>query len=78
VYKPTGKTGTTQTVYGRESEKGRDEKGLRGECYNSILAGYAPYDNPEVACSVVVPRIMDDKSGINSAIGKDVLDAYFD
>ncbi|AXR17035.1 MULTISPECIES: peptidoglycan D,D-transpeptidase FtsI family protein [unclassified Bacillus (in: firmicutes)] len=77
-YKPAGKTGTAQTVYGGESEKGRDEKGARRECYNLTLAGYAPYDNPEVAFSVVVPWIIDDKSGINSAIGKDVLDAYFD
>lgn len=36
-----------------------------------------PYDNPEVAFSVVLPRIQDDKSIINSVIGKDILDAYF-
>ncbi|MGY1423380.1 peptidoglycan D,D-transpeptidase FtsI family protein [Bacillus cereus] len=76
-YKPAGKTGTAQTVYGGESEKGRDEKGARRECYNLTLAGYAPYDNPEVAFSVVVPWIKDEKSGINSVIGKEILDAYF-
>lgn len=47
--------------------------------YNLTLAGYAPYDaDPEVAFSVVVPWVNDDKSGINSAIGKEILDAYFE
>ncbi|CAM4236934.1 peptidoglycan D,D-transpeptidase FtsI family protein [Bacillus paramycoides] len=77
-YKPAGKTGTAQTVYGGDSDIGRNDKGERIKCYNLTLAGYAPYDNPEVAFSVVVPWIIDDKSGINSAIGKDILDAYFD
>ena len=48
------------------------------ECYNLTLVGYAPYDNPEVAFSVVVPWLRNDKSGINSIIGKEVLDVYFD
>lgn len=77
-YKPAGKTGTAQTVYGGESDIGRNDKGERRECYNLTLAGYAPYDNPEVAFSVVVPWVMNDKSGINSDIGKEVLDAYFE
>ncbi|PFY59154.1 penicillin-binding protein [Bacillus toyonensis] len=77
-YKPTGKTGTAQTVYGGESDIGRNEKGDRRECYNLTFAGYAPYDDPEVAFSVVVPWVINDKSGINSDIGKEVLDAYFD
>ncbi|EJQ88912.1 peptidoglycan D,D-transpeptidase FtsI family protein [Bacillus toyonensis] len=77
-YKPAGKTGTAQTVYGGESDIGRNEKGDRRECYNLTLAGYAPYDDPEVAFSVVVPWVINDKSGINSDIGKEVLDAYFD
>ncbi|MGD6888152.1 peptidoglycan D,D-transpeptidase FtsI family protein [Bacillus mobilis] len=77
-YKPAGKTGTAQTVYGGESDVGRNEKGERKECYNLTLAGYAPYDNPEVAFSVVVPWVINDKSGINSDIGKEVLDAYFE
>ncbi|HDR4423995.1 TPA: penicillin-binding protein 2 [Bacillus cereus] len=78
AYKPAGKTGTAQTVYGGESDIGRNEKGERRECYNLTLAGYAPNDNPEVAFSVVVPWVINDKSGINSDIGKEVLDAYFE
>ena len=78
-YKPAGKTGTAETVYGGESDIGRDENNYRKKCYNLTLAGYAPYDaDPEVAFSVVVPWVNNDKSGINSAIGKEVLDAYFD
>ncbi|PFJ96122.1 penicillin-binding protein [Bacillus cereus] len=77
-YKPAGKTGTAQTVYGGESDIGRNDKGERIKCYNLTLAGYAPYDDPEVAFSVVVPWVINDKSGINSDIGKDVLDAYFE
>ncbi|MEC3317150.1 penicillin-binding transpeptidase domain-containing protein, partial [Bacillus thuringiensis] len=77
-YQPAGKTGTAQTVYGGENEIGRNAEGDRRECYNLTLAGYAPYDDPEVAFSVVVPWVENDKSGINSDIGKEVLDAYFD
>ncbi|KFM99766.1 penicillin-binding protein 2 [Bacillus clarus] len=78
-YKPAGKTGTAETVYGGESDIGRDEKNNRKKCYNLTLAGYAPYDaDPEVAFSVVVPWVNNDKSGINSAIGKEILDAYFE
>ncbi|KFN01924.1 penicillin-binding protein 2 [Bacillus clarus] len=76
-YKPAGKTGTAQTVYGGDNNIGRNAKGERIECYNLTLAGYAPYDNPEVAFSVVVPWVHNDKVGINSAIGKDILDEYF-
>ena len=57
-YKPAGKTGTAQTVYGGESDIGRNEKGERIKCYNLTLAGYAPYDDPEVAFSVVVPWVI--------------------
>ncbi|WP_439741439.1 peptidoglycan D,D-transpeptidase FtsI family protein [Bacillus pseudomycoides] len=77
-YKPAGKTGTAQTVYGGDSKIGRNEKGERIECYNLTLVGYAPYDNPEIAFSVVVPWVHNDKGGINSLIGKDILDIYFD
>lgn len=76
--KPAGKTGTAQTVYGGDSEIGRDENGKRKECYNITLAGYAPYNEPEVAFSVVVPWVTDDHLGLNSFIGKDILEAYFD
>ncbi|SDY93777.1 penicillin-binding protein 2 [Bacillus sp. 166amftsu] len=78
-YKPAGKTGTAEAIYGGDSDTGKDENGDRKKCYNLTLAGYAPYDaEPEVAFSVVVPWVNDDKSGINSKIGREVLDAYFE
>lgn len=78
-YKPAGKTGTAETVYGGDSDVGKDGKGNRKKCYNLTLAGYAPYDaEPEVAFSVVVPWVNNDQAGINSKIGREILDAYFD
>ncbi|MGE7862198.1 peptidoglycan D,D-transpeptidase FtsI family protein [Bacillus mobilis] len=76
-YKAAGKTGTAQTVYGGDKEIGRDAKGERKETYNLTLVGYAPFEDPEVAFSVVVPWV-DDKSGINGYISRDIMDAYFD
>ncbi|CAM4289825.1 Penicillin-binding protein [Bacillus manliponensis] len=76
-HNPAGKTGTAETVYGGDDKIGRNEKGARVECYNLTLVGYAPQDNPEVAFSVVVPWVYNDKGGINSLIGKEILDSYF-
>nr|WP_263327721.1 penicillin-binding protein 2 [Neobacillus sp. Marseille-Q6967] len=66
-YNPAGKTGTAQVL---------DRNG--GYNYNLTLVGYAPYENPEVAISVVVPNVENDSSGINKTIGKRVLDFYFE
>lgn len=76
-YTAAGKTGTAQTVYGGDKEIGRNAKGERKETYNLTLVGYAPFEDPEVAFSVVVPWV-DDKSGINGYISRDIMDAYFD
>lgn len=62
-YQAAGKTGTAQI----------------GDGYNLTLVGYAPYDNPEVAISVVVPEVNDSSSGsVNKKIGGRILDAYFE
>ncbi|MEH6940248.1 peptidoglycan D,D-transpeptidase FtsI family protein [Bacillus sp. JJ722] len=66
-YAPAGKTGTAQVS---------DGKG--GYDYNLTLVGYAPYESPEIAISVVVPTVNDDGSAINKSIGRKVMDAYFD
>jgi len=76
-YKAAGKTGTAETVYGGDKEIGRKANGERKETYNLTLVGYAPLEDPEVAFSVVVPWV-DDKSGINGYISRDIMDAYFD
>ncbi|PEQ01489.1 peptidoglycan D,D-transpeptidase FtsI family protein [Bacillus toyonensis] len=77
-YKAAGKTGTAQTVYGGDKEIGRNAKGERVQVYNLTLVGYAPLEDPEVAFSVVVPWVHDDKTGINGYISREIMDAYFD
>ncbi|WP_416149362.1 penicillin-binding transpeptidase domain-containing protein [Salipaludibacillus sp. HK11] len=66
-YDPAGKTGTAQvTVDGQYAN-------------NQTFVGYAPYDNPEVAISVVVPGTADiDSSGVAMRIAEGSLDAYFE
>ncbi|WP_377888482.1 peptidoglycan D,D-transpeptidase FtsI family protein [Alkalihalobacillus sp. R86527] len=62
-YVAAGKTGTAQI----------------GDDYNLTLVGFAPYNNPEVAFSVVIPEVNDSSSGyVNKKIGGRVLDAYFE
>ncbi|MBS4209108.1 penicillin-binding protein 2 [Bacillus sp. FJAT-50079] len=68
-YEPAGKTGTAET---------RDQA---TDVWNLTLVGYAPYKNPEVAMSVVVPSAYVDGASdnrINLKIGERVMDAYFD
>ena len=64
-------------MYGGDKEIGRKANGERKETYNLTFVGYAPLEDPEVAFSVVVPWV-DDKSGINGYISRDIMDAYFD
>lgn len=75
-YKPAGKTGTAQAFYdGPERYKYKEPPAVM----NLSLVGYAPYDKPEVAMSVIVPWAYQGSSGhtANYEIGRRVLDAYF-
>jgi cell division protein FtsI/penicillin-binding protein 2 len=78
-YRPAGKTGTAQTFYDGPNEAFR--KGGPGgtpmPTYNLTLIGYAPFEDPEVAFSVVVPWV-DQNSRINKEIGRRAMDAYFE
>ncbi|MFA9559373.1 peptidoglycan D,D-transpeptidase FtsI family protein [Evansella sp. AB-rgal1] len=65
-YNPAGKTGTAQVRVNRR------------DAHNQTFVGYAPYDNPEVAFSVVVHGMHVDEGGVSLAISKRVLDAYFE
>lgn len=89
-YTVAGKTGTAQRHYYDpvKDENGniiRDEDG-NVESYEAIpvenltLVGYAPYENPEIAFAVVVPDmgIVNGQHQVNKAIGKGLLDAYFE
>lgn len=74
-YNLAGKTGTAQSFY-YDSEKKKlyvDEP-----TFNLTLVGYAPFDNPEVAFSIVVPYVKSDKHPINKLIGQDIIKAYFE
>ncbi|WP_245415692.1 penicillin-binding transpeptidase domain-containing protein [Alteribacter populi] len=66
-FEAAGKTGTAQVkVNGQDGN-------------NQTLVGYAPYDNPEVAFSIVVPGVaIRDAGGIANRIGVEILEAYFD
>jgi cell division protein FtsI/penicillin-binding protein 2 len=76
-YLPAGKTGTAQAFYDGPNRSNYEEAPAVN---NLSLVGYAPYNNPEVAMSVVVPWVYTGRSGpsINTDIGRRVLDAYFD
>ncbi|WP_414840151.1 peptidoglycan D,D-transpeptidase FtsI family protein [Carnobacterium sp. TMP28] len=72
-YKAGGKTGTAEAPYDGPVES---SKGSRVE--NRTFIGYAPFDNPEIAVTVVVPYLpLPNTSRENTAIARQVLDAYF-
>ncbi|MBB6454627.1 cell division protein FtsI/penicillin-binding protein 2 [Salirhabdus euzebyi] len=71
-YVAAGKTGTAQNMI---YENGQ----LVEETENLTLVGYAPYDNPEIAFSIIVPNVgVRTRTGINNKIGERILDAYFE
>ncbi len=74
-YKPAGKTGTAQAFY-----DGPIKSKQNTPTYNLTLIGYAPYNDPEVAFSVVVPWAYQHEPHypINNKIGRKILDAYFE
>lgn len=75
-YKPAGKTGTAQSFY-----DGPDKSKTGTSTYNTTLVAYAPYDNPEVAISVVVPWVYNNygqRYSMTNEIGRKVLDKYFE
>ncbi len=64
---PAGKTGTAQVIVNGERAN------------NQTFVGYAPYDSPEVAISVVVPGTANiDSAGVANRIAEGALDAYFE
>jgi len=72
TYRPAGKTGTAESVYYTPE--------FSTKSWNLTLVGYAPYNNPEIAFSVVVPWAYQNKSSfsINNEIGEQILDKYFE
>lgn len=76
-YLPAGKTGTAQAFYDGPERPKYDEPPA---VINLSFVGYAPYNDPEVAISVLVPWAYTGKSGhtANYEIGRRVFDAYFE
>ncbi|MFX4083441.1 penicillin-binding transpeptidase domain-containing protein, partial [Enterococcus faecalis] len=65
------KTGTAET-------QATDANGVNHTTVNSNLVAYAPYENPEIAISVVLPHLNDESSKPNQTIAKEVLEAYME
>jgi cell division protein FtsI/penicillin-binding protein 2 len=73
-FNPAGKTGTAQSfIFER-----KDGRIITHSTYNLTLVGYAPYENPEVAFSIVVPYLDKDTNPVNKKIGQRILAKYFE
>lgn len=70
-YKIAGKTGTAQALYDGPIP-------IHPMTWDVTFVGYAPYDNPEIALSVVVPWSTTDKTHVNLEIADEVFKAYFE
>ena len=70
-YKIAGKTGTAQALYDGPLP-------IHPMTWDVTFVGYAPYDNPEIALSVVVPWSTTDKTHVNLEIADEVFKAYFE
>ena len=68
------KTGTTEAFYAGPVQYAQGDPVV-----NATYIGYAPYENPEIAVSVVVPYLPADETGRESTrIARDVMNAYFE
>lgn len=76
-YEAAGKTGTAENALYGKREDGTSYQ--QAETENLTLVGYAPYDDPEIAFAVIVPHLgKNNGNGVNHAIGKRLMDAYFE
>jgi cell division protein FtsI/penicillin-binding protein 2 len=72
-YDAAAKSGTAEAFYYSPEEK------RQYETFNTTLIGYAPYNNPEVAFSVVLPYSHQNKDPyVNKTIAKRAMDKYFE
>ncbi len=78
-YNAAGKTGTSQSFVDSDNDGKIDH-----ETISYTFVGYAPYDNPRVAFSVISPDVYDVnsiseyKSRVNKRIVRRITDAYFE
>src|SRR5699024_9792867 len=66
------KTGTAQNYFYEDEVEQRTN--------NLTLVGYAPYDEPEIAFAIVVPKtgIGTNQSGVHHNIGNRLINTYFE
>lgn len=68
------KTGTTEAFY-----SGPIQYAQNTPVTNATYIGYAPYDNPQIAITVIVPYLLENATGREStAIAHEVMNAYFE
>lgn len=68
------KTGTTEAFYSGPIQYAQNQP-----VTNATFVGFAPYENPEIAVSVVVPYLEEANWGrISTQIARDVMNAYFE
>ncbi|MGE5456412.1 MAG: penicillin-binding transpeptidase domain-containing protein [Ignavibacteriales bacterium] len=78
MYKPAGKTGTSQSFI----DTNNDDK-IDTETITNNFVAYAPYDNPMVTFTIVSPDISHNnggityQSGVNSRLANQVSEKYF-
>lgn len=76
-YRAAGKTGTAENEVFLQKDNGDFYKAADTE--NLSLAGYAPYDDPEIAFAVIIPNLSKSAgNNINHNIGRRILDTYFE
>ncbi|MFC4803233.1 peptidoglycan D,D-transpeptidase FtsI family protein [Neobacillus sp. GCM10023253] len=73
-YNIAGKTGTAEAFYYDPIKK---KLITDRPTYNLTLVGYAPFNDPEIAFSIVVPNTLTDSHPVNKKIGQGILKAYF-
>lgn len=76
-YEGAGKTGTAQIEYYDD----KDSPYYTEPSVNTTHVGFAPYDNPEIAYSVMIPYITTDPSRVPTVthkIAREAVDKYFE
>jgi cell division protein FtsI/penicillin-binding protein 2 len=77
-YTAAGKTGTAQSAY----YDGTDKSKYGTKTVNLTHVGFAPFESPEIAFSVVIPNVSTNRDDYSSSwsneIAREALDVYFD
>ncbi|GKV57555.1 penicillin-binding protein [Sporosarcina sp. NCCP-2222] len=77
-YTAAGKTGTAQSAY----YDGSDRSKYGTKTVNLTHVGFAPFETPEVAFSIVIPNVSTDRNDYTSKwsndLAREALDIYFD